>query len=350
MSRHYLSTGRSFSIFIFANLLGLTALLMFFVWKNIKQDYQLQQNRFISLQAQHQLNHIEQYIQTRFFQASTPNKAPKIKQALQAPVDRDAIKGFFQQTFIQRQQYQQTLIDLSGNILYQRQIKSNPPPPDYWIETFKQLKTHRISFNVTEQTVELILPVSNAQHIVAVLITELPFYDLKFFLSKHTPASPFSLQLSSQEGKNIFDYGQAGSQRLAISEAFYDLTAEASFEPKPLAINEQPLLEHLFYLLVSSALIISVIASFLARRYFINPIESISQHSLKMANGTGQQIPNPHFTSKEIASLVNCFNQMFQDVSAREQQLHEVIEQLKQQQKQLVQADKMASIGLLSPA
>jgi len=99
----------------------------------------------------------------------------------------------------------------------------------------------------------------------------------------------------------------------------------------------------------------TLLAYFYGYRYFVKPILALSQLTSSLEKGNKHKALQDDLRFSEFASLFKQFNLMGEKVAKREQALKQSYEQisntneeLKQSESQLVQSEKMASIGVLA--
>ncbi len=108
-------------------------------------------------------------------------------------------------------------------------------------------------------------------------------------------------------------------------------------------------------LVIFAITITTLLAYFYGYRYFVSPIHALSKASDEIEQGK-QKINLPDdLRIKELAELFKKFNRMSYQVTTREEDLKasnikllQLNEELKQSESQLVQSEKMASIGVLA--
>lgn len=84
------------------------------------------------------------------------------------------------------------------------------------------------------------------------------------------------------------------------------------------------------------------------QRLFVLPIESLRQHIKLLEDGTLKKLKTPRNSSSEMAGLIRQFNRMAARVLDREEQLKLKNHQLIENQQQLLQSEKMASVGTMA--
>ncbi len=104
------------------------------------------------------------------------------------------------------------------------------------------------------------------------------------------------------------------------------------------------------------AIVLTTLLAYLyGYRYLVKPILALSQLTSNLEKGNAPQALEEDLRFKEFANLFNQFNHMSEKVAKRERALKQSYEklsntnkELKQSESQLVQSEKMASIGVLA--
>lgn len=100
--------------------------------------------------------------------------------------------------------------------------------------------------------------------------------------------------------------------------------------------------------------IVSVLAGLALARYFLPQLQQLTQAAKAISQGQFQTVSLRENTTNELGTLAQAFNYMseqlratFQTLETRNTELNETLDTLKQTQLQLVQTEKMSSLGQL---
>ena len=350
-----ISTSRSFTIFVMASMLLLSTVLLTFVWFSLQKTLTKQRVDQIDITVDGLSHEMNNYIKVRFNEFKTQSQFPIMNQAVMQPEQNiENLKDFFVDLFIQRKQYQQKILDFSGKVLYQRfadNNNNNHYADAIWFNTLSNDITSNSQRLITSDKnyFELVIPIVYNNYTEGFFILELPFTDLKSNLNLKNRFENIEISLLNQQLKTILTLGSEIKGDMHISkDEFFGLKLAYQYNQNEITANTFSFLQNLFYVLIFFAFTISLIAAFLGNRYFVHPILKLTQHTLEMTKGHTTQISLPKHVPSEFLILIQNFNHMVNIVGDRESKLKLAYEQLKDNQLQLMQADKMASLGTLA--
>ncbi|NRB79475.1 MAG: hypothetical protein HRU38_12540 [Saccharospirillaceae bacterium] len=355
MNNKTISTSRSFTIFVMASMLLLSTVLLTFVWFSLQKTLTKQRVDQIDITVDGLSHEMNNYIKVRFNEFKTQSQFPIMNQAVMQPEQNiENLKDFFVDLFIQRKQYQQKILDFSGKVLYQRfadNNNNNHYADAIWFNTLSNDITSNSQRLITSDKnyFELVIPIVYNNYTEGFFILELPFTDLKSNLNLKNRFENIEISLLNQQLKTILTLGSEIKGDMHISkDEFFGLKLAYQYNQNEITANTFSFLQNLFYVLIFFAFTISLIAAFLGNRYFVHPILKLTQHTLEMTKGHTTQISLPKHVPSEFLILIQNFNHMVNIVGDRESKLKLAYEQLKDNQLQLMQADKMASLGTLA--
>ena len=179
--------------------------------------------------------------------------------------------------------------------------------------------------------------------------------------TEQPPLSPLSDdnlrdRLRQTQPKQLQRYrGLRGQETLGVSSLVYSVNWRIVVElpTRDVFAPLWQLAEKMLAILFVVA-IISVLAGLVLARYFLPPLQQLTQAAQAISQGQFQTVSLRKNTANELDTLADAFNYMseqlratFQTLETRNIELNETLETLKQTQLQLVQTEKMSSLGQL---
>ena len=159
-----------------------------------------------------------------------------------------------------------------------------------------------------------------------------------------------------QKQTSIIHFGdEVTGQTFDIKWDILPITLRISFDQKTLTPQLYSLIFEIAFIIMAITLAILITAYLYAYFTFVKPLVSLSNATDQLERGQQQTVLHENMKIHEFASLFKKFNNMVRKVEQREASLKETNEQLNQanhdlklSESQLVQSEKMASIGVLA--
>ncbi|UTW49975.1 sensor histidine kinase [Bacterioplanoides sp. SCSIO 12839] len=355
MDKQYPEINKTFSRFIVSSMVILTVLVLTVAGTSVQrlliENLKGEQN----VRVQEAVLSLRQYVQVRSNQLLDQRSIPLLTQTVIQPESLlPSADDLLSELYLQQQLYQQKLLDFSGGVLYQRYSGGLA---DYSSRSWFTL----LSDN-PDQTASVIIKEAKGTHLE--LVVPLVYNGLtEGFLLTHIPwdrvISESNLLDSLQEIPLLL--GEPENDGFVVNP---DNISSASWLPLEQSLLNYPVYfqideskvnalisRHLVVLLVVMLIVAGVMTMFAlhwGQRLFVLPIESLRQHIKLLEDGTLKKLKTPRNSSSEMAGLIRQFNRMAARVLDREEQLKLKNHQLIENQQQLLQSEKMASVGTMA--
>ncbi|WP_419810640.1 sensor histidine kinase [Bacterioplanoides sp.] len=365
---------KTFTRFVIVSMTVMTILVLLIAGGSVRllllESIRTEQN----MRVQEAVASLQQYVQVRANQLADQRSIPLLTQAVLQPDNLlPSAEDLLNELYLQQQLYQQKLLDFSGTVLYERypsEIK------DYSVRDWFDLLSHS-----PEKTAAVLITGSND---VDADKGNQPYLELVVPLIYNGQTEGFLLtaigwqkilretQLKSALQGIALSLGEPGGQgHIRVNDAALVLSPDSSRHEKLgewLTLNQSFLtlpvyfqldesridsliyrhLLILFAVFVVMAIVITLFVVSRGQRLFVMPLENLRQHIHLLENGDQQEISTPDNASKEMAGLIRQFNRMAANVLQREDQLKQTNRQLIENQQQLLQSEKMASVGTMA--
>jgi len=354
-------TSISFALarFVFISYLSLAVvtsiLVINYVLSSTNKEYDKINNREISIITNNYKIFIEQHLTLLTEQANTPLY---IQSLMQPVANLGKVQDFMSGLTILGKKYGEVLLDFEGNTLHST-IKNNQT--NYksfaWVDLLlQQQKNNHVSIETISGSYywSLAVPIYYNSQVEGILVANIP---INFINQQNENAILSDLMVEIlQNNKVLTSFGERTSGRQHI-EKWQQTGVNFRFTIDDTARNEE--LARLAFQLGAIILIAIAITTFLTYlfgfRYFVKPILLLSQATAQLDKGHEHINLTENIQIRELAELFRKFNLMTEKVAKRERDLKESYsqlshanEELKQSESQLVQSEKMASIGVLA--
>lgn len=311
-------------------------------------------------------NEIYSYLNTRKITLSDYASFPIIRQAVMQPnINIANIRDFLHDLSILNERNKLALLDFEGNIISDNTLE---PIIDYsnqtWVEDIIDNKidayTKIFEYN-SKYYWRIALPVLYNSLPEGILVMEFPFENL--FKDKNSDSYSGLKEVFRFNNKNIFTIGNVEKGKI---RQFYledlNLTVELTSDSQNIENGIKKLIIEVFIIMsIISILGVSVLLFYL-RKYVVSPITKLTGTTLDMVDGNYSNSFNVNDYLLEIHDLKENYNEMVNVIVEREYTLqkrkekaikkntllHCTLEQLKATQAQLLQQEKLASIGQLA--
>lgn len=168
--------------------------------------------------------------------------------------------------------------------------------------------------------------------------------------------TPLSDRLLNPQPRSLQRYrGLRGQETLGASSLIYSVNWRVVVElpTRDVFAPLRQLLGQMLAVLMVVA-IVSVLIGITLARYFLPQLQQLTQAATSISQGQFQAASLPENETNELGTLAKAFNYMneqlratFQTLETRNLELNETLDELKQAQLQLVQTEKMSSLGQL---
>ncbi len=269
------------------------------------------------------------------------------------------VKDFMADLTVLGKHYQQSLLDFDGNIIYSTQPKTTPNyKEEPWLT---ELLTNNKKSYVGIETINhkyfwcLAVPISYNNMVEGVLTTLIPIEDIdeQDKLKKNL----YGLMIEIIKGTRIlttFGENISGKQHL-IRWSNIPITFRFTFDDSANTKELNNAIIKLSLLIILVLLSTTFLAYFFGYRYFVKPLLLLSQATGELDKGSEFSLLQDNVSIRELSELFQKFNSMTEKVHHREQDLKLSYDKLSKKneelilsQSQLIQSEKMASIGVLA--
>ncbi|WDE02993.1 sensor histidine kinase [Thalassomonas viridans] len=346
--------------FVFLSCLTLALLTSVLVVSHVVTSFNRQQETVINREINSISKNFLLFLRHRQTLLREQARAPVMIQTLMQPESNiGKIQDFMADLSILGKKYPQSLLDFQGNILHATE--------DSHIVDFKQMpwlagllsgKSKQYTGVVTIKGQHywcLAVPISYQQTIEGVLTALLPLHEIYPQAPPDTRFGGLAIEILADQQRLIHFGNQLSGHSHLISWPFSGLSLRFTVDDK--AQNRQILIlvVQLSLLIIFAIGLTTLLAYFYGYRYFVKPVFMVARATDELDKGEHYLKLKEEFRIKEFSDLFKKFNQMTTQVNLREialkqsyEQLSKTIEELKQSESQLVQAEKMASLGTLA--
>ena len=354
-------TSISFALarFVFISYLSLAVitsiLVINYVLNSTNKEYDKIINREISTITNNYKIFIEQHLILLAEQANTPLY---IQALMQPDANLGKVQDFMSDLTLLGKQYEESLLDFEGNTLHTTTKDINIDYQQFtWVNQLlqQQQNNHVSAVNISGAYYwNLAVPIRYNNQVEGVLVANIPI-DFINQQSQNSRLNGLMVEIIQDE-KVLTSFGNSITGRQHL-EAWQQVGVVFRFTIDDTALNEE--LSRLAFQLGAIILIAIAITTFLTYlfgyRYFVKPILSLSKATDQLDKGDERINLTENIHIRELAELFKKFNLMTEKVAKREDALRKSYsklscanDELKQSESQLVQSEKMASIGVLA--
>jgi signal transduction histidine kinase len=350
-----MSIGHAFSLFMMVSYLILGIVLLILVYEQISKSNDQQRDHFIDDRLSSLRVEFQGFIQSYQAALQDQTRFSIIRQTVMQPEQfQDIVGDFFDQLYLLGSQPQQVLVDFQGKIIYQ---KFQAPQFDYTqavdvqrILTGQSERGFSVNFDASDNQFywRMSVPVNYLGRVEGVLLAEIPFNRISDYL--HLKSRMNDERINLKKGQRIVaSFGKALKGEVAtIYWDELDLTVEYIADTSEQLAQEKQLILLVLKVLLTALLGFALISIYLGRKYFVSPLVELTAGATKLADGDSRELPEVASSVKELQDLAKATTNMSKQLDKRTKVIEYAYEQLKANQKQLVQSEKMASLGLLS--
>ncbi len=356
-----LNTTVSFALarYVFISCVGLAVIITSLVNNHVVELVNTEYEKIASREINSLNNSYRAFIGNHLILLKEQSQAPLFVQALMQPSKNlEKLKDYMSGLTLLGVEYEEILLDFEGTRLHSTKAKGVDYKVMSWLQDFlKQKQTsgievlnidgkffwclaHSVIYNGQTEGILLANIPLEAVHIGQIDIDVLD-----------------GLMISIEQDSNVIaTFGAPAigdKQVIAWPDAGISFNFTLDEEYRNEAITN--LVIQLGSYIILAIFLTTLLAYLYGYRYFVKPILALSQLTSSLEKGEGHKELQAKLMFKEFASLFKQFNLMSDKVAKREldlkqsyEKLSNANEELKQSESQLVQSEKMASIGVLA--
>lgn len=300
-------------------------------------------------------NQYKTFLKDRLTLLQEHSKFPLMLQALMQPEENlGKVSDFMADLTILGKKYNEVLIDFSGQTIYSTQAHSTNYQSKPWLQPLlNSEKSTSVQLVMINQLYYWVLASAINYHNLSqgVLLIEIPVNDIRQQIQTK------GLQIIIvQKNTSIVQFGEKNSgQQFDIKWKILPISLRITFTHKILTPQLYSLIFEIAFIIGAITLVILITAYLYAYYTFVKPLVSLSNAADQLERGQQQTELHENMKIHEFARLFKKFNSMVKKVEQREvslkkanDQLIQANEDLKLSESQLVQSEKMASIGILA--
>ena len=347
----------AFARFVFFSSFALAVFFTILVINHIVDTEKSQQAQFIKRQSNTISNSYHLFLQNRLtLLTEQANFTIMVQAVMQPQTNVGRLKDYMADITLLGKRYQQTLLDFEGNHLYST-LDNNIP--DYkmkpWLNKLT-LQDHDNYLGIEQLNGQffwvLALAIRYNKVTEGLWITLIPIDE-----TKHSKEQLNGLMIEIHHNeKPIIRFGQLlNGQSYTINWQHMPVSFRFTFDNS--VMNQELYSASLKFssLIIFALILISTLAYFYGYRYFVKPLLLLSQATGDLDKGSEYKKLHENLTIKELGELFVKFNKMTKRVHRREQALKKSYDKLSKanedlilSESQLIQSEKLASIGMLS--
>jgi len=346
--------------FVFISLLMLGLLSTVLVVNRVIDSMQRQQEQLVDGETTAISDTFQLFLNQHVAVLKDQASAPVIIQSLMQPAENSGIIiDHLASLSMLGNAYHQGLLDFSGDVVY----LTEPTLAGDWQERpwVKRLLNGKLTQQISVTQVAdqyywlLAVPVDYNQQVEGVFIAFIPIGDIAKHLSFAKYSNNLGLKLV-QHDQILLNVGDANEGRFHNIE-WPTIGITLQFSVNESAINNEvvEIVIELIALILFSILVSTVVAYFYGSKLFVAPLKLLSLATDTLSRDNSYQNLNEQLEISEFSKLFHNFNAMAKQVKNRETQLRDsfkelskVHEDLRQSQAQVIQSEKLASLGVLS--
>jgi len=351
--------------FVFLSCLALALLISALVSNQVVNVLNSEQDKVL-LREINQINdnyHI--FLDNRLTLLKEHSNFPIMVQTLMQPEsNKGKIFDFMAVLSILGKKYRMSLLDFEGQLIHSTQpsvqVSYQNRPWIKWILNNEQIdnesltKTSVIKIN-DEYYFSIAIAITYNNSIEGILTTEIPIKDINEGLNSDLRLQGISIDIMQNKQPLITFGKKTDGEQKSIFWPELNLSLRFTLDKSTINSNLYNLMIQISLIIISAIFITSFLAYLYGYRYFVKPLLSLSRAAEKLDKGEHYQALHEDSQIKELSSLFLQFNHMVDQVKKRETDLKnsyakltQANDELKLSESQLVQSEKMASIGVLA--
>ncbi len=356
-----LKTTVSFALarYVFISCVGLAVIITSLVNSHVVELVNTEYEKIANREINSLNNSYRAFISNHLILLKEQSQASLFVQALMQPTNNfGKLKDYMSGLTLLGVKYQQTLVDFEGSTLHSTAYKSIDYKSMPWLQEFLN-KGKSSSIEVLNIDGKffwcLAYPVIYNEQVEGALLANIPLeamhigqidievLDGLMIAVEQNSNTIATFGKPAIGNKQVIDWPDAGISFNYILDEGYRNEAITN------------LVIQLGSYIILAIVLTTLLAYLYGYRYFVKPILALSQLTSSLEKGEGHKELQEELMFKEFAGLFKQFNLMSDKVAKREldlkqsyEKLSNANEELKQSESQLVQSEKMASIGLLA--
>ncbi|NQZ21920.1 MAG: two-component sensor histidine kinase [Colwellia sp.] len=346
--------------FVFLSCSALALISTFLIINYVVDSAQRQQEELIKRETTTITNGYRLFLKHRLTLLADQAKNPIMLQALMQPeANIGKLQDLMADLSILGFQYQQNLLDFEGNIIYSKQTGNSPIyQSEVWLA---DLLNNKVTKHITIQKINdnyfwcLAVTIMYNNDVEGILTALIPIEDIDEQDKSHERLDGLMIKIT-RNGEELGSFGKKtlGKQHLVHWQKIgvvFSYTFDNSANNNELT---QAIIK-LSTLILFALIVTSLLAYLFGYRYFVKPLLLLSRATSELDKGSEFELLRDNISIKELSELFKKFNVMTHTVHQRERslklsydQLSKANEELILSESQLIQSEKMASIGVLA--
>jgi two-component system NtrC family sensor kinase len=333
----------------------LALLITTLVIEKVLESHHQLQNHNNEREAKTLSNNYKMFLHDRLILLQEQAKLPLMLQTVMQPESNlGNISDLMQGMSMLGKKYNQSLLDFAGNTIYSTGESPTNFKQQTWIQPL--LNSEQISsmqLLIINQQYYWVLSATISYQSISqgILLIEIPVAEIH----RDKILDGLSIEIVNLQ-TNIIKFGEhIDGEVIEITWSDLPVTLRITFDQTLLTPKLYNLLLELAIIIAAVTFAILITAYFYAHYTFVKPLVSLSAATEDLEQGLRQTELHENIKIYEFARLFKQFNKMVRQVEQRESSLKEANRQLSQANKdrklsesQLVQSEKMASIGVLA--
>jgi len=351
--------------FVFLSCLALALLISALVSNQVVNVLNSEQDKVL-LREINQINdnyHI--FLDNRLTLLKEHSNFPIMVQTLMQPEsNKGKIYDFMAGLRILGKNYRMSLLDFEGRLIHSTNpaldINYQNNPWVKWILNNEEIDEQSLSkISVIKINDDYYFSIAIAivynSSIEGILTTEIPIKDINEGLNSDLRLQGISIEIIQNEHALITFGEVTNGEQKSIFWPELNLSLRFTLDKSTINSTLHSLMIQISLIIIFAIFITSFLAYLYGYRYFVKPLLSLSNAAEELDKGEHYQALPEDSKIKELSSLFLQFNHMVDQVKKRETDLKnsnaklaQANDELKLSESQLVQSEKMASIGVLA--
>ncbi|PKG37942.1 sensor histidine kinase [Psychromonas sp. Urea-02u-13] len=299
------------------------------------------------------------FLNDRLILLQEHSKFPLMLQTLMQPESHlGKVSDFMAELTILGKQYNEILIDFSGHTIYSSQAHSTNYHRKPWLQPLlNSQETSAVQLVMIDQQYYWVLASAINYHGISqgVLLIEIPIGEIYQQTQSNNILDGLDIEIIHKKTSVIRFGEKISGQAVDIKWEILPITLRVTFDQKTLTPQLHSLIFEIAFIIAAITLVILITAYLYAYVTFVKPLVSLADATEQLEQGQRQPVLHENIRILEFSRLFKKFNNMVRKVEQREVSLKAANEQLTQanldrklSESQLVQSEKMASIGILA--
>jgi len=355
-------TSISFALarFVFLSCSALALISTVLIINYVVDSAQQQQEQLIKRETAAITNGYRLFLKHRLTLLGDQANTPLMVQALMQPeANIGKLQDFMADLSILGNQYQQNLLDFEGNIIYSKQGGKSPNyQKEAWLA---DLLNNKVTKHIAIQKLNdnyywcLAVAITYNNNVEGILTALIPLEDIDEQDKSHERLDGLMIKIT-RDDEELGSFGEEiqGKQHF-VSWQNIGVIFSYTFDDNANNNELTHAILQLSTLILFALIATSLLAYLFGYRYFVKPLLLLSQATSELDKGSECSLLQDNITIKELSELFEKFNVMTNTVHHRERalklsydKLSKANEELILSESQLIQSEKMASIGVLA--